>query len=245
MAFMSDEQKKSVLQGLELFAGLEENDFARLSKVTRIVEYKNGQTIFRKEPEFDDQASKAMYVVVNGRVMITSQSYVNDVPKKIVFNIMNPGEVFGEIAFLDNGSRTADAAALGKCSLLVLERRDFIPLVRDNSDMALGLLTVLCERIRRSTDYIEDASFLDLEARLAKKLVSFSEGLSVDGEQGLKLDLDVSQSDLGAMVDATREAVNRRLGQWESAGIVRREKGKIYILDIETLEDIADQDGII
>ncbi len=236
MAFLSDKQKKEMLQGLELFENVQEEDLARLAPWCRVVELSKAQPVFHKHDE-----GRSMYVVVNGRVKITSHSTVDDQDREIVFNIMNPGEVFGEIAFLDGEERTADATALEKCDLLELERRNFLPLLRRDPHMAIGLMNVLCRRIRYSTDHIEDVAFLELEARLAKKLIAFAEYFSESDEDGIKLDLSINQSELGAMVDATREAVNRQLGKWRSDGILKLARGTIVITNLERLEDIADQ----
>ena len=84
---------------------------------------------------------------------------------------MVPGELFGEIAFLDGGQRTADAVAIDNCELMVIERRDFIPLIRDNPEVAERLIKILCARIRKTSEQVEDIVFLGLPNRLAKVLL--------------------------------------------------------------------------
>jgi CRP-like cAMP-binding protein len=232
MAFLSDEQKQDVLRRQYLLQHLREPDVERLAQFSRVEEIKKNKPVFKKH-----DVGKSMYVVISGRVKITSQSIDG---REIVFNIMNPGEVFGEIAFLDGLERTADAWALEKCLLLSLERRFFMPLLDRDPKMTIGIMKVLCERLRYSTEHIEDVAFLELEARLAKKLVAFAEHYSTRVDEGVKLDLSLNQAELGAMVDATREAVNRQLREWREENVIAVDKGTITITNMERLEDIAD-----
>lgn len=233
MAFLSNEQKREVLQDQYLLQHMRDADIDRLAQFSRVVEFSKGDPVFRK---FDPGDS--MLVVISGRVKITSHSIEG---REIVFNIINPREVFGEIAFLDGLERTADAWALEDCVLLSLERRDFLPFLDRDSKIAIGLMKVLCQRIRYSTGHIEDVAFLELQTRLAKKLVAFAEHYSEPLEQGVRLDLSLNQAELGAMVDATREAVNRQLREWREQNVISIDKGTIIITDLERLQDIADE----
>src|SRR6266851_1995848 len=88
----------------------------------------------------------------------------------VIFHKASPGT--GMMALLDGKDRTADATAQTDCELLVIERRSFIPFLINNPEVALRLLAVLCDRLRRTTEQVEDMLFRDLPSRLAKKLLS-------------------------------------------------------------------------
>jgi CRP-like cAMP-binding protein len=88
-----------------------------------------------------------------------------------VFNVLGKGDIFGEIALLDGNPRTADATAATDCELFVIERRDFLPLMREEPDIALGIIEILCSKLRWTTEQAEEVMFLDLPSRLAKALV--------------------------------------------------------------------------
>ena len=121
------------------------------------------RVIFRK----GDIGSK-LYAVRAGAVRISAPS---EEGKDAIFNLVVPGELFGEIAFLDGGQRTADAVAIDNSELMVIERRDFIPLIQDNPEVAIRLITILCGRLRRTSEQVEDIVFLGLSSRLAKVLL--------------------------------------------------------------------------
>lgn len=109
-----------------------------------------------------------LYAVCAGAVRVSAPS---DQGKDAVFNLIVPGEIFGEIAFLDGGPRTADAVMIESGELMVIERRDFLPLPHDYPELALRLLEILCRRLRHTSEQVEDIVFLGLKARLAKMLL--------------------------------------------------------------------------
>jgi CRP/FNR family transcriptional regulator, cyclic AMP receptor protein len=71
--------------------------------------------------------------------------------KDAVFNVLAKGAIIGEIALLDGKPRTADATAVTDCELFVIERRDFLPLMREEPEIALKIIETLCSRLRRTT----------------------------------------------------------------------------------------------
>ncbi len=109
----------------------------------------------------------ALYGVLSGRIRISTNTPGG---KEIIFAIMDPGEVFGEIALLDGMARTADASAIGPSKLLMIHRRDFLDFLEREPRLAIHLLRLLCERLRHTDELVEDAAFLTLPARLAKRL---------------------------------------------------------------------------
>ena len=90
--------------------------------------YPAGKEIYAK-----GSLGRSMMAVLRGRAKMASVSRDG---KEIVFNIMHPGEIFGEIALLDGGQRSADAIAMTDCEILVLDRRDFMPLLEKRAEQA-------------------------------------------------------------------------------------------------------------
>ena len=88
----------------------------------------------------------------------------------------------------------------------------------------------MCERLRRSSEQVEDVLFLDLEARIAKILLRFAEEGGAP-QPGARVVLGMSQRELGNLVGASREKVNRQLQVWRRAGIITIEEGTILIRD--------------
>jgi CRP-like cAMP-binding protein len=154
--------------------------------------------------------------------------------KEIILADIGPGEVVGEIALLDGEARSAAVTALTKCQLLVLERRDVLPFLRDNPEAALSLIALLCRRVRRADQRMTDIALSHLPARLARTLIG---RVPTDARPPARLAL--SQSELADMVSATRESVNRALRAWHRRGIVELRDGWIVLLRQDALAALA------
>src|SRR5215472_9693039 len=221
-------ERRQILRRSALFARLPDDEIDAILKYAAIRRYAANAQIVRK-----GDPGSSMMAVLRGRVVIRAPSSEG---KEVILNIINEGEIFGEIALLDGKERTADATAMTDCKLLVVARRSFLPLL-ERPVVARELLKVLCERLRRTSEQLEDVLFLDLQARMAKILLRFAEA---DGapQRGMRVVLRMSQRELGNLVGASREKVNRRLRAWRRAGIIAIEKGTIFIRDPAALRSL-------
>jgi CRP-like cAMP-binding protein len=124
------------------------------------------------------------------------------------------------------------------CELLVLNRRDFMPFLENHADICLLLIRILCKRLRRTSEQVEDLLFRHLEGRIAKALLQLSEQTGRPEIEGRMLELHLSQSELGNIVGASRESVNKQLQAWHRAGFIDLAKGAILIRDPAALEEL-------
>lgn len=183
-----------------------------------------GTTLFSK-----GDIGTSLFAVLDGNVKVASFSAEG---KNAVFNILGPGDIFGEIALLDGGARTADVTALTDCKLLVIERRDFLPLVYNKPDVAQKLIEILCARLRKTSRQVEDLMFLDLPAKLAKTILRLG-----NAKAGGKVAL--TQAELAHIVGASRESTNKQLREWETRNWIRLERGGLTLLSTDALARIA------
>jgi CRP/FNR family transcriptional regulator, cyclic AMP receptor protein len=138
---------------------------------------------------------------------------------------------------LDGKPRSANATALTKCELLVLERRAVIPFLEKHPSVCLQLMELLCARIRRSDERMADLAFFELPNRLAKLILSYG-----PEKAGKEMRLSLSQTELAEMVGATRENVNRCLRDWHRRGLVKLQDGWTVIPDTEKLRNLLGQE---
>ncbi len=219
-----------------LLKHLPEADLARLEKFAKTRHFAAKEPVFMK----GDPAS-GMMAVIAGRVRISSYSSEG---REVVLNVIGSGEIFGEIALIDGGERTADAVAMEDTELMMLERRDFLPFLERNPELCIKLLMVMCHRLRRTSEQLEDFSFLDLRTRLAKRLLDLATDHGVEEvDGGVRISLVLSQRVLGAMMGTSREAVNKQLRAWENEGLIRLKRGSVTLLDSEQLELIVEAVG--
>jgi CRP-like cAMP-binding protein len=184
-----------------------------------------------------DNGSSLM-AVLRGRVRISS---ISGDGKEVTLNVINPGEIFGEIALLDGEPRSADATAIEDTTLLVVERRNFLPFCRQNEDLFPRLLAVLCRRLRRTSMALEEIALFDLPVRLARVLLKLAEDYGRPNSAGTRIDLKLSQRDLSNLVASSRESVNKQLRTWRENGAVDLEDGFIVLrrpADLQRLTDV-------
>jgi CRP-like cAMP-binding protein len=149
---------------------------------------------------------------------------------------MGPGEVFGEVAVLDGQPRSATITALERCELMIIQRNDFFHFLEKNPTAAIKLMAVLARRLRHLSERVEDSTFLEIPARLAKQLVHLGTRYGKPTDDGLRIELKLSQQELGDLVGATRESVNKQIRAWVGDGIVAQHKGRLVIVDLERLQ---------
>jgi CRP-like cAMP-binding protein len=189
-----------------------------------------GEVIFRVGSPGD-----IMMAVVTGTVRIVATSPQG---KEIVLGDLKAGEVFGEIALLDGGERSADAVALTKCELLALERRDLMAALQRNPEACLRLLELVCKRLRETDERITEIAFFELPVRLAKVLLRTAAAPGA-AARAANPKVALSQRELGNMIGGTRESVNRCLRDWQRRGIIRLAKGWIILENAAALTELA------
>ena len=231
VASITPSEKLKLLANVPLFSDFSEKQLEAVSLVTR------NKTLRRREELIHKgDRSGEVYVVARGKLKALTTSAQGD---DVVFSILGPGEVFGEVALLGATPRTATVSAIEDCQLLVIDRRDFMSFLITNPDVSMKLLSVLALRLKRVSELVEDTLFLSIPMRLAKKLLSFGRAYGKREGEGVRIDLKLSQEEWGDLVGSTRESVNKQMRRWADDGIVRVEEGYVVILNPVELEKLA------
>ncbi len=231
---MADHTKsdyRAILSGNQLLSQLEPHEMEELLTLASVERFKAQGVIFNKGDPGD-----RLYAILSGQVGINTISRDG---KEIFLNILDAGEVFGEIALLDGKERTAGAVAMLPTALMKIGRGEFLPFLERHPRLCIRLMAVLCERLRWTSDIIEDIIFLDIPRRLAKRLVTLvhSHGEAVEG--GVKIQIKLSQEDLAHMVGATRESINKCVRSLQHSGTISYESGYMVIQDMGLLEELV------
>jgi len=232
MATYTLEEKCSLLANSRLFSNIPIRTLESLARYAKTKNFKNRELICRR-----GDIGTQMYVIAKGKVTIHTDS---DEGKELGFGFMNTGDVFGEIAMLDGGERTATVKAIEPTEILVIEKRDFIPFIEREPKVAVQLLTTLASRLRSADEHFEDIFFRNLPGRLAKKFLGLAQNYGHETDEGIQIELKLSQGEIGKLTGATRESVNKQMRAWESAGLIGCDKGLVTIKDPDALEDISE-----
>ncbi|WP_337997358.1 Crp/Fnr family transcriptional regulator [Oleispirillum naphthae] len=229
---MKNDARREFLQHSPLFAGLDAAVLDRVLAVAVTRRLARGETLFQKGDPGD-----RLFGVLSGRVKVHTTSPEG---KDVTLNLFKEGQFFGEIALLDELPRTADAVAMAPCELLVIHRRDFMPLVEVEGRLAMHIIRLLCQRVRATSEMLEDAAFLPLEQRLAKHLLRLVGNYGQPVAGGIEIGLRLSQQELAHMMATTRESVNKQLQSWAQAGWIDLQRSRVTVTDVAALEAILE-----
>ena len=218
------------LRGVHLFQSLNPHDSEHLAASLKHRSLKKGEALFRKGDE-----GTSLYIVKSGSVKIVLPSDMGD---EVTPAILSEGDVFGEMALLDGMPRSADVVALESSELLALNQKDFLAFLKGNETAIQSILSFLSMQLRKTDDLLEDAHFLNISTRLARRLVELSKKYGHQKEEGgpIQIDLRLTQNDLASIVGATRESINKELRILREKGLVSTEENIIHILNMEQLE---------
>lgn len=217
-----------------LFRNLDPDVIERISALGTTVELAGNQVLFLKGDEGD-----ALYGVLDGRIRISSGDADG---KEIILNIIDPGDIFGEIALLDGKPRTADASAMAASQLFRVQRSDFLGLMAAEPRLTQHLLEMVCDRIRKTSEMLEDSAFLDLPARLAKRLLSLAKYYGDSSQETALTGIQISQAELGQLMGTSRESINKHLQYWRGRGWITLGRGRVTIEAPGALENLAERD---
>jgi CRP-like cAMP-binding protein len=223
----SPEVRRELLAKHFLLREADPRTLDQLTAASVVVSYGNRQRIFDKGDDGD-----RLLGVLAGQVRIY---VISSEGRELIMNVIMPGELFGEISLIDGKPRSASAVAVGETDLLHIKRADLQSLLQKNSELCFKFMSVLCERVRWTSGLLEDASLLDLPARLAKRLLNLAEGVGEKEGDAIRIGVKLSQTDLGNMLGVTREAVNKQLREWKKDGIVDMTDGQVLIQDPKML----------
>jgi CRP/FNR family transcriptional regulator, cyclic AMP receptor protein len=224
---MNAEAAAGLLGSTDLFKNLDPPVLDQLARSVTFRNYRRGHLIFAQGEPGD-----SLFVISEGlvKVFVTSEE-----GEDMVLVTLRPPETFGELALIDGGLRSASAEAVEPTTALILSRGTLIELLQGHPTLAQALLSSLGGLVRRLTEQAADLVFLDLHGRVAKLLLTLAEERGRREGQEVLLDLQVTQSDLAAMVGGSRQSVNHILHAFQRRGYLEIEGRRIALKDLKAL----------
>jgi len=174
----------------------------------------------------EGDTADSLYLVLRGRLAIAIANPIDN--RETVVSLMEPGDLFGEMAMLDDGLRSAMARALESSAVLAIPFEPVVAAFRDDPSLLWGVTRLLAQRLRAMDEALADSVFLDVTGRTAKRLLELSEGAD-------EFVLPVTQEELAGMVGASRERVNKAIASFIRLGWIDQHERRYTILKRESL----------
>jgi CRP/FNR family cyclic AMP-dependent transcriptional regulator len=210
----------SLLSRTELFKGLSADELAACIPSFREAKFKKGQALFVR-----GERASGLYLVAEGRVRL---AIATEDGRELSFRHATAGELLGEIAALDSGTRTADATALTAVTAFRLDKEDFRKLWRERPALSERLIAFLCTRLRDTSGQLESIALHPLHVRLARFFLVALGDRKPEAGKRIPLELGMSQSELALLLGASRPKINEALGKLEEAGAIHRTLDRIF-----------------
>lgn len=214
-----------ILKNIPLFSELNEKDLDRIIQIANKKRYHKDNIIL-----IEEEVGSTMFIILAGRVKI---SRISDDGREVILSILSDGDFFGEMSLLDGHTRSANVTAIEDSELLVIRREEFLQTLRDYPQVAINLLKELAQRIRKSDEHIKSLSLQDATGRVASTLLRISEDSGLFRKGQVEISELPLQQDLANMAGTSRETISRVIKSLSEDGYLRKQGGKIIILDYE------------
>jgi CRP/FNR family transcriptional regulator len=220
--------KISALAKTALFAGLEEKDLRAVAD--RAVEQRlaSGEILFVAGDE-----ARGLYVIAEGAVRAYRESLDG---REQVIHVERAGATIAEVPMFDDGDYPSTVAADEDSIILFVDKRDFRNLCMSRPIIALAALKILATRLRRCAALVEDLSLHEVDERLARLLLSEARSRGRRTEEGIALDLILSNQQIAARIGTVREVVSRALSRLQQNELIAVSGRRVTITDEEALK---------
>lgn len=214
------------LKTINYFKGLSDAELNLIRPFLSEKKYGRGDIII-----YEGDAAKAVYFILAGAVKLFKTSVEG---KDQILYIARPGNSFNDVAVFDGGNNHASAQAMSDVTVFELGKSELVRLMNDNPNIASNTIKVLAEQIRQLVTLVEDLSFRNVLGRVAKILLQYAHE---EAGAGPKL----TQQEMAAMAGSAREVVGRSLKALEENGMIKLNRQKVLITDIEALREMVEE----
>jgi len=209
-----------------LLADLPGDDVRQVLSIARRRTFGKGEVVFHR-----DDPADSLHLIVRGRFGVRVTTSLGD---SVLLDVLGPGEAFGELALLlPDARRSATVSALEAGETRSVFRDDFANLQRSHPGVKDVLLRLLAEQLRRASDRLLEAHYVDADTRVRRRLCELAASYALDDGPPV---VPLTQEDMAAMAGTSRATVNRVLRDEERRGAVALRRGRVTVLDVADIE---------
>jgi len=221
------EDLNQLLAKVELFAELNADELSAVASVAGTRTVAKDTVIFH-----GGDVADAVYVIASGKVKVVTTSTDG---KEFILTVLGAGQVFGEMALVEEAPRSASVVTLTAAELLAIKREDFHHLLNTSPGISRSLLAILSRRLRRANSKMESLAYMDVAGRLARYLLDLARDHGQKMGKGWIVVRRPTHSDIAHSIGTSRETVSRLINEFEEGfGLVN--KGKFTYIRENLLE---------
>ncbi len=217
------------LQYVPIFSELDDDTLDKISQIGSKKTYVKDNVILMEE-----DAGSALFVIITGKVKIARTS--ND-GREVILSILNESDFFGEMAILDGLTRSATVIALEESELFIIQREEFLQLLKDYPEVSIALLQELTNRLRMADMKIKALTLKDAEGKVATVILQIADDIGKIKQGVVEIEKLPLQQDLANMAGTSRETISRTLHSFVKKGLIELESSKLRILNYEKFKE--------
>jgi CRP/FNR family transcriptional regulator, cyclic AMP receptor protein len=218
---MAAEESLQLIARVPLFSELSRDELERIATVAIPRSFPKAVRVFHEGDHSD-----ACYIVRKGDLRVTRE---HSDGRAIALATLGPGDIFGELAMLDGGTRSASVETLTDADLLGLPATDVRRVIAGHGDIAAKLIVAITRRLRETNERVARQSFQTVPSRVAGVLAQLT--AEEASEERPQITVRMTQADLAQLAGTSRESVSRFLATLERAGVVAVGRGRVTVLE--------------
>lgn len=217
------------LKYVPIFSELEDAALEQIVKIGSKKTFKKDSVVL-----LEHETGSALFVIADGKVKI---SRVSDDGREVILTILGESDFFGEMAILDGLTRSANVTAIEDSELFIIQRNDFLDLLKTHPEVTISLLQELTQRLRAADMKIKSLSLKDAEGKVATVLLQLADDIGRIKQGAVEIEKLPYQHDLANMAGTSRETISRTLHSFAKKGLVEIDGSKLKILNYERFKE--------
>jgi CRP/FNR family transcriptional regulator, cyclic AMP receptor protein len=220
--------KETLLRKVSLFSDLPDVDLKRLASVSQNRRYRKHEVVFHT---YD--TGTVLFILKSGAVKVSIRDRKG---REIILKLLFPADFFGEMALLDGQHRSAEVIAVEPVEALVVQREDFLEILRNHPELPLRMMLALCRRLRQTDEKIKGLVFADAYGKVAQALLRLMKDQGHPNPEGGFIDIPLTREELASLAGTSRQTLSRVMRDYQRAGVLKVFKRQILILDEARLQ---------
>lgn len=226
------EDKFWYLKNCGLFERLTPEQARRLESRSKARTFERGNLIYLPTDQSD-----SVLLLASGRVKIY---HITGEGKQALLALIDPGEIFGELAVFDRGQREEFAEAMEKSRVILIPRDEVQRLMEEQPEVSLGVTKLMGLRRKRVERRLKSLLFRSNRERLIHLLLELAEKYGRPTDGGIEIGIKLSHQDLASIIGSTRETVTVLLGELQSEGSLVVKRRQIVLTQVDQLASAID-----